>query len=60
MNTKILSTFAYLLQAAFAQPWWEQTKGTWIKTAEELDTLIDANPDKFIMLDFYMQNCGWC
>lgn len=63
MNTKILLIFAGLLQAAFAAyqgAWWEQTKGTSIHTAEDLDTLIDANPGKFIMLDFYMQNCHWC
>lgn len=22
--------------------------------------MIDDNPDKFIMIDFYMQNCHWC
>jgi thiol:disulfide interchange protein len=64
MCTKILFTFSCLLQVALSLKqgggWWEQTKGTTIHTAEELDTLIDENPGKFIMLDFYMQNCHWC
>lgn len=55
-----LTPLLQLALSTFQGAWWEQTKGTQIHTAEDLDALIDANPDKFILLDFYMQNCHWC
>lgn len=55
MRTLILFILSCILQAALSQEhgWWLKTKGRWIHTAEDLDTLIDANPGKFIMIDFY-------
>jgi hypothetical protein len=55
-------TFILLLTTIAAQPqgWWRDTKGLLVESAEQLDSLMDLNQDKFIMLDFYMEQCHWC
>jgi thiol:disulfide interchange protein len=48
------------MSAVSSQSWWQNTKGLQIETAEQLETLMESNMDKFIMLDFYMEQCYWC
>jgi thiol:disulfide interchange protein len=53
-----------LLLVAFVtgQPanWFKDTKGVLIESPEALDTLMENNKDKFILVDFYMEQCYWC
>ncbi len=53
-----------LLLVAFVtgQPanWFKDTKGILIDSPESLDSLMESNKDKFIMVDFYMEQCYWC
>lgn len=64
--TKLSLLFSFLV--AFhslrvqGQPadWYKNTKGLAIDSSEQLDHIIDTQRDKFILLDFYMQQCHWC
>ena len=60
----IFALVAALLQynCVVAQPanWWKDTKGLAIESSDQLDYIIDNQRDKFVLLDFYMQQCHWC
>jgi hypothetical protein len=59
MLSKLLPLLSLALcfsSSALAQPsgWWKKSKGIMINSPEELDELIEQNPNTFILLDFYM------
>lgn len=51
-----------LCTATNAQPanWFKDTKGLMLDSAEQLDTLMETFPEKFVVVDFYMEQCHWC
>ena len=41
--------------------WWKQAKGIKPADRKEFQKLVDdAGPDKFIIVDFFMPQCGYC
>ena len=41
--------------------WWVNSKARGISSYQEYQTLVDTElKDKFVFIDFYMQNCYWC
>ena len=41
--------------------WWRQTKGDHLANEREFDAYMNSEgADAFVVVDFYMPQCGWC